>query len=201
MPRHRAAPLGLLTAWLAAAGLGCNLGLCRIELLDVYLPAVITENGEAARIVNLRGGMAPSHLNAAEFEALRRMIVEGSTAYEGAHWGVGAFDDPGSGLGVALPTPFEPGRVVTVDGTVEPPDPFAFTRVGWRPIPLPDGLGRVGLRLTGFEAVSAHGTIEILGVHPLQLRIDVVTADAAGDTVRVEGVMEIVYQRLNADCS
>lgn len=201
MRGHRTATVGTVLTAAALSSTGCHPGLCTQESLNVFLPAVVTEQDSAPRIVSLRGSDVPEDFSRTAFDALRDMIVDGSTDHAGGWWGVGGFDVPESGMAVALSTPFAVGRTLRVEGTVEPPQGFAFPDLGWGPRSLPPGTARVGLRVGEFHAATASGTIAITGVHPLQLELAVVVADSVGGTIRIDGLMEVVYDKRTADCS
>jgi hypothetical protein len=83
-------------------------------------------------------------------------------------------------LAVQLRGPRQAGEVVTVAG--------AFDGAGWGWEPSNSGPeARVGARTGSFVASEASGSIEVLGVAPMRLRLDVELRDGAGTTIRVRG--------------
>jgi hypothetical protein len=59
----------------------------------------------------------------------------------------------------------------------------------------------VSVRAGGFVASSASGTVEVLGVAPLRLRLDVTTGDAAGATMRIRGEPRFGLVRERGSCT
>jgi hypothetical protein len=59
----------------------------------------------------------------------------------------------------------------------------------------------VSVRADDFVASSASGTVEVLGVAPLRLRLDVTAGSAAGAAMRIRGEVRFSLLRENVPCT
>ncbi|MDQ3950554.1 MAG: hypothetical protein M3282_09415, partial [Gemmatimonadota bacterium] len=64
-----------------------------------------------------------------------------------------------------------------------------------------DAAASVSVRADDFVANSASGTIEVLGVAPLRLRLDVTAGSAAGATMRIRGELRFSLLRESGPCT
>jgi hypothetical protein len=104
-----------------------------------------------------------------------------------------AFQTNGGGIAIALQAPLRAGDVLAVNN--------AFNGGGWGTISLPAGVNvQVSVRADNFVATSASGSIQILTVAPLRLRIDIETKDVANSTIRIRGDASFNYVRERVTC-
>jgi hypothetical protein len=80
-------------------------------------------------------------------------------------------------------TSFQGGDVVQVSSI--PGDPIT---TGVWAVPIAEG-GKVQVVAQGFTTASASGTIQVLGVGPLRLTLDIRASNAAGEEIGVQGDM------------
>jgi hypothetical protein len=93
----------------------------------------------------------------------------------------------------ALQAPLRAGDVLAVNS--------AFDGGGWGTISLPAGVNaQVSVRADNFVATSASGSIQVLAVAPLRLRIDIETSDATNSTIRIRGDASFKYVRERVTC-
>ena len=104
-----------------------------------------------------------------------------------------AFQTNGGGIAIALQAPLRAGDVLAVN--------TAFNGGGWGTTSLPAGIrAQVSVRADNFVATSASGSIQILAVAPLRLRIDIETGDASNSTIRIRGDASFKYVRERVTC-
>jgi len=154
---------------------------CRSDRIEVALPATVDRDGRTQSVL-LSGAVSPGNLSSGEeFENVRAVLTgdpAGRTG--GVIWTVPAFETNPGWVAVALRAPLAPGDVLPVSTTVD--------GAGWGTFDLPQGTDVVvSLRAGSYVAVTASGTVRVLAVAPLRLRLDLTGRDAAGDPVRVRG--------------
>jgi hypothetical protein len=176
--RHAIAPV-LGICW-TLTGCGSPLGDCRSERIDVNWPATI-ERGAQPESAELSGQVAVGNVGAAEFATLRAVLTgDASSQTDGAIWTVPAFDDPQGWVAIAIQAPVGVGDVLPVDATID--------GAGWGPYTLPAPARIVAsIRAGSFAATSVTGTVKVLAVGPLRLRLDLTAHDGSASTIRLTG--------------
>lgn len=129
-----------------------------------------------------------------QFAALRAVLTEDPTQQTyGVVWTMPAFQINGGGIAIALQAPLQAGDVLAVNS--------AFNGGGWGTISLPAGVrAQVSVRADNFIATTASGSIQILVVAPLRLRIDIETRDTANSTIRIRGDASFKFVRERVPC-
>jgi hypothetical protein len=95
---------------------------------------------------------------------------------------------------VALQAPLQAGDSLAVTS--------AFNGGGWGGLDLPAGTrAQVSVRADSFVAVSASGSIRVLAVAPLRLRIDVTTQSDNNATIRIRGDANFQFVRERVPCT
>lgn len=165
---------------------------CYSERIEVSMPATIERNG-APQNETLTGVVALTNVPD-QFATLRAILTEDPTQQsQGVVWTVPAFQTNGGGIAVALQAPLRTGEVLAVNS--------AFNGGGWGTISLPAGIRtQVSVRADNFVAASASGSIQILAVAPLRVRMDIETRDAANSTIRILGDASFKYVRERVIC-
>ena len=128
------------------------------------MPVTIERNGTAQN-ETLTGVVAFTNVPD-QFPLLKTVLTENPSRHtEGVVWGVPAFRTNGGFIAVALQAPLRAGDSLNVTS--------AFNGGGWGQFDLPAGsLAQVSVRADGFVAASASGSIRILAVAPLRLRLN-----------------------------
>jgi hypothetical protein len=165
---------------------------CYSERIEVSMPAMIERNGTPQN-ENLSGVVALTNVPD-QFAALRAVLTEDPTQQTyGVVWTMPAFQTNGGGIAIALQAPLRAGDVLAVNS--------AFDGGGWGTISLPAGVNaQVSVRADNFVATSASGSIQVLAVAPLRLRIDIETSDATNSTIRIRGDASFKYERERVTC-
>lgn len=178
----------LAIALIAASLTGCSAASdsCQAERIDVTVPATLTREG-SSEVVTLSDQVSPSNVGVPEFQTLRAVLtgdVAGETA--GVIWTVPAFAPKQGWVVVAIDAPVAAGEVLPVGST--------YGGAGWGLFELPSGTRiAAGLRAGAFVASVVSGTVEVVAVSPLRLRLDLTGGDGTGAEVRVRGVASFSY--------
>lgn len=170
----------LAAAALLAAGCGSGTDACQAESIGVTLPATINRNGTPSA-ATLAGEVSVGNVGTPAFAALRELLTgDAAAATTGVIWTVPAFEPEQGWVVVALDAPLSAGDELSVEGT--------YLGAGWGIFDLP-GSTRLaaGLRAGNFVATTVTGTVSVLAVAPLRLRLDLLGEDGAGATVRIQG--------------
>ncbi len=151
------------------------------------------ERNDTPQNENLTGVVAFTNVPD-QFAALRAILTEDPTQQtHGVVWTMPAFHTNGGGIAIALQAPLRAGEVLAVNS--------AFNGGGWGTTSLPAGVrAQASVRADNFVATSASGSIQILGVAPLRLRMDIETKDAANSTIRISGDASFKYVRERVTC-
>jgi hypothetical protein len=114
----------------------------------------------------------------------RFLLDDISTTAAGATWNVTAPANPDvlTWLAIQLQGSFQPGDVIQVVSV-----PEAQVLGVWGD--APQGARGIHLSAPGFTTVSASGTLQVLTVAPLSLRLDVLVANETGEEIRIQGDM------------
>ena len=183
------------TKWLLLALSGtfvlasCGFYDCSTERIQGTMAAAIERRG-VAEDVQLHSAIAPTNLPASQYEALNALLVgDGQTFATSFVWtfdifGSEAFKPHPAFFAIHMRAPLSPGETIPVSST--------FAQGGWGTVrEMPAGLKAwVGVRAGDFVADSVTGTIHVLAVMPLRLRIDLEASSTAGDSIRIAGDME-----------
>jgi len=87
---------------------------------------------------------------------------------------------------VAIDAPVAAGEVLPVGST--------YCGAGWGVFVRPSGTRvAAGIRAGSFAAGSVSGTVDVVGVSPLRLRLDLTGSDGTGAVVRVQGDASFSY--------
>jgi hypothetical protein len=179
--------LASLSVLLAAPALsGCD--MCREEALPVVtMVATIDFEGQST-LLQLRG--EPSGIDFESLEAAQSFLLgSGARSSQGATWFVEA-QSPSVIAAVLfqLTGPLAPGDVVDVDSTMWGGN-FGASITSW------PAIGVFGSDSILSFTSSASGTFQILGVSPLRLAIDVLTANDEGQELRISGEMGVTSRQ------
>jgi hypothetical protein len=189
-------PRLLALALVAGSLMGCGSSLdsCVAERIDLTWPATITRDG-APGTVTLAGQVSPSNVGVPVFATLRAVLtgqVEAETA--GVVWTVPAFEPEQGWVAVAIDAPVAVGETLTVGST--------FDGGGWGTFDLPTGVRvAAGLRTGTVAASEVFGTVEVLAVTPLRLRLDLTGRNGSGVIARVQGEAAFSYQAGPPSCT
>ena len=169
---------GVLALPILLAACGAPLGDCSAERVEVALPATIDRNG-VPESVALEGAVSVGNVSVPDFETIRAVLT-GDVAAEtaGVIWTVPV--GAAGWVSLAVDAPLAPGATHPVGST--------YDGAGWGLYDLPAGTKiAASVRDGAFAASSVSGTVEVLGVTPLRLRLDLDATDGAAQTVHVEG--------------
>jgi hypothetical protein len=185
-------------AMLAALGLsttGCTfpLGGCETERIEVRGTLTIERAGQTS-IDDVFNTFAPGN-NAEDYPAVKRFLIDAAPrAGDAVVWTVPAFRVNGGYVAILLSGPLRAGDQVPVVG--------AFEGGGWGATTVSRAAAAsVSIRADDFVATSASGTVEVLGVAPLRLRLDITGSTATGATTRIRGELRFSFVREDAPCT
>lgn len=174
---------------------GCDAPLrCYDERIEVTMPATIEHNG-MKESANLTGVVAPGNVGEEVFAALKSVLVANAGAQNfGFVWTVPAFNTNGGAVAIALQAPLRTGETLTINGS--------FQGGGWGRFDLPSGTRALAsVRAENFTATSASGTIQILQIAPLILRIAVTATDTGNTSITLGGDASFRFARERVPCS
>jgi len=190
---HSVLALSALGAMQGCAWLESLAPTCTQEQIVVTWPATITR-GSSVSTPLLTTTLTQSNVDRAQFDALRKALTSGGGV--GTHnvtWTMPAFDVNGGYIALAHAAPLTTGETQQVN--------VAFQGGGWGAQPAaPAFPPAVAVRADNFVATSATGSITALASAPLRLQIDITTANAAGETIRLAGDAGFSYHSVKAIC-
>jgi len=186
-----AATQGCLEATLALESVAPK---CTQEQIVVTWHATITR-GSSVTTPLLTTTLTQNNIDRTQFDALRQTLTAGGGAGTyNVTWTIPAFDVNGGYIALAHAAPLANGVTQQVG--------VAFSGGGWGAQPATAVLPpAIAVRAGNFVATSATGSITALATSPLLLRIDVTTANAAGETIRLAGDAGFSYHRVTALCN
>jgi hypothetical protein len=112
----------------------------------------------------------------------------------GVVWTVPAFEPEQGWVAVAIDAPVAVGETLTVGST--------FNGGGWGAYDLPDGVrAAAGFRVGTLAAGEVIGTVEVLAVDPLRLRLDLTGRSGGNVLARVQGDAAFSYQAGPPSCT
>jgi len=167
---------------------------CTQEQIVVTWPITITR-GTSVTSPLLTTTLTQTNIDRAQFDALRQSLTEGGDigAYN-VTWTIPAFNVNGGYIALTHAAPLATGETQQVS--------VAFSGGGWGAHYAADAnLPGISVRADNFVATSASGSITALATAPLRLRIDITTANAAGETIRLAGDAGFSYSKVQALCS
>jgi hypothetical protein len=128
------------------------------------------------------GSVTSGNIEPAVFSTVRSFLTgPGAGTAMGVVWTVDAQSPSAiSHIALQLTGPLDPGQDVVVTS--------AFDGGGWGL--AFDQTPALAVSGDGFTAATAQGTLQVLGISPLRLALDVLTTDAAGAELRIRGEME-----------
>jgi hypothetical protein len=194
-----AAPGPSLALVLALALAACDSSSepCQVETLRVRMPATVVRNGQSATDElshEITVGQASS---IAAFEATRAFLTDAAHYSGTIAWEIGS-STVSLALALQLQGPRQPGEVL-------PLSPGVFA--DWGPIAPPNGaIAAAAVSADAFSASantgdgSVSGTLEVLAVSPLQLRLDLVATSAASEEIRIQGDMTAQHSGNSLGC-
>lgn len=168
-------------------------GRCEQEQLTVTFPVTVTR-GSTTTSTLLTTTITPSNLDQARFARLRESLVDGTASgIFTVTWTVPAFDINGGMIAFTHTAPLSLGETQQVTG--------AFDGGGWGADPAARAvLPAISVRADNFTATKASGSITVLSSAPLRLRVDVTTANDAGETIRITGEAGFHYDKVTKPC-
>jgi hypothetical protein len=168
-------------------------GRCEQEQLTVTFPVTVTRGGTTTSTL-LTTTITPQNIDPAQFAQLRRSLVNGdASAVVNVTWTVSAFDTNGGMIAFTHAAPLSSGETQEVNG--------AFNGGGWGAESAARTISpAIAVRADNFLATKASGSITVLGSAPLRLRIDVTTANDAGETIRITGEAGFHYDKVTKPC-
>jgi hypothetical protein len=185
-------------ATLAAVGLvstscGFPLGSCEQERIEVRGTTTVERAGQTSTD-EVFAVFAPGN-NPQQYPAVKRFLIDAAPqAGDAVVWTVPAFRINGGHIAVELSGPLRVGDRVPVVGS--------FEGGGWgASTTSSDAAATVGVRADNFIASSASGTIEVLAVAPLRLRLEVSARNAAGTTMGIGGELRFSLVREKGACT
>jgi hypothetical protein len=185
---------GLIALPFLLAACGSPFGDCSSDRVEVTLPATIERNG-VPESVALGDAVATGNVGAPEFETLRAVLT-GDVASEdaGVVWTVSITGTSDGWISLAVDAPLSAGQTLDVGTT--------FTGAGWGLYDVPAGTKiAASVRDGAFIATSVTGTVQVLAVTPLRLRLDLTAADGSGLTVRIRGDASFAFVREPTPCT
>lgn len=191
--RYRSAGSGwLVPLALLLSACGSPFGDCRLERVEVSLPVNI-ERGSGTETATLAGSVAVSNLSVLDFEIVRSVLT-GDVSVEdaGVIWTVPMAATEGW-VSLAIDAPVSSGEVLSVGST--------YDGAGWGRFDLPGGTKiAASVRDGAFLATSVTGTVEVLAVMPLRLRLDLTAGDASNATLHISGDATFTFVQEPAAC-
>jgi hypothetical protein len=166
---------------------------CTQEQVVVTWPITITRGSLVTNSLQT-ATLTQTNIDRTQFDALRQALTEGGGAGTyNVTWTVSAFDVNGGYIALTHAAPLATGATQQVG--------VAFQGGGWgaRPVSGPVAPA-VAVRANDFVATTATGSITALASSPLRLRIDVTTANASGETIRLSGDAGFSYHKVVALC-
>ncbi len=167
---------------------------CFDERIEVSLPATIVRGAmqESAELFDAAGS---GNVGEEVFNSLKSVLVENASAQNFSFvWSVPAFNTNGGAIAVALKAPLTAGEILQITSS--------FQGGGWGRFDLPSGVrAQLSLRAENFAATSASGTIQILQVAPLVLRLEVTATDTGNAKIQIRGNASFRFIREQAPCT
>jgi hypothetical protein len=164
--------------------MGCN-GCISKPAVEASMQATVERPGQT-HAVALQGSITEEGTSEQGWSALRHfLLADISTSSGGASWTVTALNVPEevlSWLAIQLAGTFQPGELIQVSA-----QPGLDLAGAWAE--APDGARTVQMAAIGFTVASGGGTLEVLGVGPLRLRIDLLFVSDTGEEMRIQGDM------------
>ncbi len=156
---------------------------CRAESLQVRMPATVVRDGQSVTTELSYEAQIGLFSSIAAFEATRTFLTGNAAQYSGSI--ACSFESSIVGLTLELQGPRQAGDVLQLSTGV-----FA----NWGPLAPPNGaVAAAAVSAANFAAQandgSVSGTVEVLGIAPLRLRLDLLATSATGDEIRIRGDM------------
>jgi len=166
---------------------------CTQEQIVVTWPATITR-GSSVTSPLLTTTLTQTNVDRSQFDALRQTLTEGGGGGTyNVTWTVPAFDVNGGYIALSHAAPLATGETQQVG--------VAFAGGGWGARLITAAVPpAISVRADNFVATFANGTITVIAASPLRLRIDITTANAAGETMRLTGDAGFSYHKVVALC-
>lgn len=188
--------IGVRAGVLLAAALpvaGCNpFGGCESDRIEVSSP-VNVQLDNVAETWDLTGRVHDTNIDPPHYAALVEALIDGTRSTAGAVWTLDqGFGSAAGWLAVNLGGDVTEGQVLSITEV--------FTGGGWGLWPPPSTLpASVGVHAGAFEATTVSGTMAVLTVAPLSLRVDLVFDDGQGSTLSIQG--DMTFQRVRESIS
>lgn len=188
---HSRTPLRCLAAFvviLSFASCGSENGPCvSFEYVNLSTPITVETSGQTSTDSVVGRLDATSSPDEAAWQAFRHFLLEDiSQTGGGATWlmyePLHSVESPVGEIGIQLAGSFQPGDVVLVTLA---PSGISNGQVG----PAPGGARGVYVATSQWIASSVSGTLEVVAVGPLRLRMDLLATNEPGQEVRIQGEM------------
>ena len=157
-------------------------------------PITITR-GSSVTSPLLTTTLTQTNIDRTQFDVLRQALTAGGEpGTYNVTWTIPAFDVNGGHIALTHGAPLATGETQQVG--------VAFSGGGWgAQHAAAAGVPGVSVRASNFVATSATGSITALASAPLRLAVDITTANAAGETIRLTGDVGFSYHKVQALCS
>jgi len=172
-----------------------------LEDIDISLPITVEISGQTSTLplvshVNFGASSDGDGAGGVAWQAFRHFLIEDiSQVGGGATWDVEdpTFAAPIGAIAFQLAGSFRPGDLIQVTTASGISDTLGIANGLVGPAPA----GATGIEVDArtheqWRASSVSGTVEVLGVAPLWLRVDLLAINVPGDDVRVRGEMTTV---------
>ncbi len=167
-------------------GCGTPLGPCYQEAVVVALSGTL----DGAPLAS-SGRVGPA--NIASYPDVKAYTIDGeSLPGRRITWTIDALNGAGY-LAVELPGTILSGQVWA--------SPNVFVGGGWGVAPGSGSGVAVSARFDANQAVVASGTISVVAIKPLRVRLDLTLTDAQNVARRIQGVAEFSYRREASSCT
>jgi hypothetical protein len=177
-----------------ALSAGCQIDDCVFASFVADMQATVRHGGRETTQA-FQSGVTAQTVGPRVFAAIETTLLTDASPFDVVIWTVsGTFGELGWGeLSVAVPTPLVEGAERTID--------TVFQQTGWGESLLPPGaVGAASLRIGGFDAVDAAGTLTVTSKSPLMIRIGVTLVDAGVDSLDVSGDLHVTYHPETGSC-
>ena len=165
---------------------GCNNQCTSVPTVEASMPATVIRSGQT-NTIDLRGFITADGTYQQAWDSLRQfLLTDVATSGGGASWVVSGpgfpEDEVLHWLAIQLAGSFQVGDIVQENAV-----PGQDLASAW-------GTAQAGARefqvsAPNFITASGSGTLEVLGIAPLRLRVNLVASNDLGEEIRIQGDM------------